>query len=185
MVITIDKVTATNITVTRAAGSSLQISKTNLLAHASDSDSETLTLAGVGTDGVNFLTTNGVTLTMDSTWVYYTNSVTPDAPDSFLYKVTDTRGCVGLGTVTVLVLTNETGNPTSITFSNGVAIVTFVGVPGRAYDVQRSTNLMNWGTLVTTNAPGNGVFEWTDDFSDLGVTPAYPPTLAYYRLRVP
>jgi hypothetical protein len=59
MVVTIDRVTATNITFVRPAGSSLKISKANLLAHAADSDAETLTLAGVGTDGVNLLTTNG------------------------------------------------------------------------------------------------------------------------------
>ena len=57
-------------------GSSLKVSKTNLVAHASDTDLETITLAGVGTDGVNLLTTNGVTLTTDANWIFYTNSVT-------------------------------------------------------------------------------------------------------------
>jgi hypothetical protein len=185
MVITFDKLTATNITIVRNSGVSLKIAKTNLTANASDSDSETISLAGAGTDGVNLLTTNGVTLSMDADWIYYTNSVTPDVNDSFVYKVTDTRGCVGLATVFIQVVQNETGQGTTVTVSNGVATVGFAGIPGRSYQVQRSTNLTDWVTLVTTNAPGNGVFQWADDFSDLGVPPADPPSSAYYRLRLP
>jgi hypothetical protein len=40
-------------------------------------------------------------------------------------------------------------------------------------------------TLVTTSAPPQGLFEWVDDFNDLGVPPADPPASAYYRLSVP
>jgi hypothetical protein len=185
IVITFDKVTATNLTFVRNAGVSLKISKTNLVANASDTDSETISVVGAGTDGVNLLTTNGATLSMDADWIYYTNSVTPDVNDSFLYKVTDSRGCVGVATVFVQVVQNETGQGTTVTVSNGVATVGFAGIPGRSYQVQRSTNLTDWVTLVTTNAPANGVFEWADDFNDLGVPPADPPSSAYYRLRVP
>jgi autotransporter-associated beta strand protein len=185
MTITIDKVTATNVTFVRAASASLKISKTNLLAHVSDRDAETLTFAGVGTDGVNLLTTNGVTLQTDANWIFYKNSVTANVNDSFAYKVMDARGCVALGTVFINVLLNESGQSTGIVVSNGVAILDFAGIPGRAYQVQRSTNLVNWVALVTTNAPSNGIFEWVDDFSDLGVPPADPPSSAYYQLRVP
>jgi hypothetical protein len=80
---------------------------------------------------------------------------------------------------------HEIGQGTTITVSNGVATVGFAGIPGRSYEVQRSTNITDWVTLVTTNAPGNGLFQWVDDFNDLGVPPADPPSSAYYRLRVP
>jgi hypothetical protein len=185
IIITFDKVVATNATYVRNAGASFKISKTNLLAYASDTDSETITLVGVGTDGVNLLTTNGVTLTTDADWIFYTNSVTPNAPDSFSYKVTDARGCIGLGTITVQVVTNATGQGTTVVVSGNTATVGFAGIPGRSYQVQRSTNLVDWATLVTTNAPANGVFEWVDDFSDLNVPPDPAPSSAYYRLRLP
>jgi len=181
IVITFDKVVATNVVYVRSAGSSLKISKTNLLAHAGDTDSETITLVGVGTDGVNLLSTNGVTLTTDANWIYYTNSVTPDAPDSFSYKVTDARGCIGLGTVTVQVITNATGQGTTVVVSGSTATVGFAGIPGRSYEIQRSINLIDWVPLGTTNVPSGGVFQWLDDFSDLGS----PPASAYYRLRRP
>jgi hypothetical protein len=102
-----------------------------------------------------------------------------------VYKVADSRGCVGIATVFIQVAQNETGQGTTVTVSNGVATVGSAGIPGRSYQVQRSTNLTDWVTLVTTNAPGNGVFQWADDFSDLGVPPADPPSSAYYRLRLP
>ena len=54
----------------------------------------------------------------------------------------------------------------------------FAGIPGYAYDEQRSTNLVDWVTLLHTNAPPGGLFQLMDDFSDLGA----PPAQAYYRL---
>ena len=62
--------------------------------------------------------------------------------------------------------------------AGGTATVSFAGIPGYTYGVQRSTNLLAWVTLVTTNAPANGLFNYTDNFSDLGFVPAS----AYYRL---
>ena len=89
-----------------------------------------------------------------------TNSVTPDVNDRFAYKVTDTRGCIALGTIFVQVILNETGQGTSVTVSNGIATVGFAGIPGRSYQVQRSTNLADWATLVTRRTkkdlPENG-----------------------------
>ena len=122
---------------------------------------------------------------MDANWIYYTNSMTTDANDSFQYKVTDARGCVALATVYIQVLQPETAHGVSVSVSNGVASVHFAGNPGRSYEAQRSTNLTDWVTLITTNAPANGLFQVKDDFSDLGVPPADPPSSAYYRLRVP
>src|SRR5207302_28559 len=72
MMITFDKMTATNVTYNRNAGSSFKISKTNLLANTSDTDAETISLVGIGTDGANMLTTNGATLTTDANWIFYT-----------------------------------------------------------------------------------------------------------------
>jgi hypothetical protein len=49
--------------------------------------------------------------------------------------------------------------------------------------VQRSTNMSDWSVILTTNAPPAGLFEWVDDFSDLGVPPAPVPASAFYRLQ--
>ena len=50
--------------------------------------------------------------------------------------------------------------------TNGTAVVTFAGIPGYAYDVQRNTvdvsNPTYWTTQWTTNAPSAGVFIYVD-----------------------
>jgi hypothetical protein len=183
MTITFDKVIANTVTIPRTVGASLQILISNLLTNASDTDLETITLVGVGTDGSNLLSTNGATLSTNSTSISYTNSVTPGVDDSFDYQVTDVRGCTAIGTVLVHVVPQA--QATAITFNAGVATVTFAGSAGISYQVQRSTNLVDWVTLVTTNAPSGGVFEWVDNFSDLGVPPNPVPTSSFYRLREP
>jgi hypothetical protein len=65
--------------------------------------------------------------------------------------------------------------------TNNTVTLNFAGIPNYGYAIQRSTNLTDWVTLVTTNAPSAGLFQWTDDFSDLGG----PPASAYYRLQQP
>jgi hypothetical protein len=73
------------------------------------------------------------------------------------------------GTGMVGGLTNPGGNPVTISFS---------GTPGHTFYVQRSTNLLSWATILTTNAPPGGTFICTDNFSDIGGTPPY----SFYRL---
>jgi hypothetical protein len=66
-------------------------------------------------------------------------------------------------------LINPGGNPVTTSYS---------GTPGHIFNVQRSTNLLSWTTILTTNAPASGLFICTDNFSDLGG----PPPYAFYRL---
>ena len=68
-------------------------------------------------------------------------------------------------------------NANAVAFSTpGIPTMTFAGLPGHSYDVQRTTNLtppVTWTTLHTTNAPPLGLFNFVD---------GNPPTsLAYYR----
>jgi hypothetical protein len=73
-------------------------------------------------------------------------------------------------------LANTNAGPISISVSNEVPLLTFLGIPSFSYTVQRSTNLSTWVDLLTTNAPpGNGLF----DYQDL----AAPRSAAFYRLR--
>jgi len=52
-------------------------------------------------------------------------------------------------------------------------------MPGYSYSLWRSTNLVNWATLWTTNAPATGQLTFADTFGDLDFT---APPAAYYRL---
>jgi hypothetical protein len=56
----------------------------------------------------------------------------------------------------------------------------FAGIPGYAYEVQRTTDLtppISWTTLWTTNCPPLGLFDYID------LTP--PLGQAYYRTAQP
>src|SRR5438309_1068452 len=107
--------------------------------------------------------------------------------DRFSYTIRDFRAYragdtvrTAVGTVFINV-TNSQSVVQSLTPGPSSATVNFAGIPGYPYQVQRSTNLVGWLTLVTTNAPTDGLFQWVDTFPDLGS----PPPTAYYRLRQP
>ena len=70
------------------------------------------------------------------------------------------------------------GGSQAVTVTGSSATVTFGGIPTYQYEVQRSTNLVDWVTIYTTTAPSNGVITYTDDFSDLGGVPRPLHTIA-------
>ena len=66
------------------------------------------------------------------------------------------------------------------------ATVTFFGIPGADYFVQRDTNMFftnnpGLSNFPSQTAPANGIMQEVDDFSDLGSV----PSTAYYRLVSP
>lgn len=59
------------------------------------------------------------------------------------------------------------------------AVLNYAGMPGYSYTLRRSTDLVNWTTVYSTNAPVTGWLSFVDSFSDLGST---APPAAYYRV---
>jgi hypothetical protein len=55
--------------------------------------------------------------------------------------------------------------------------ISFQGIPGRSYQIQRSINLSAWTNLTTVVAAGNGAVTYTDDDP--------PQPSAFYRLAIP
>ncbi len=55
--------------------------------------------------------------------------------------------------------------------------VDFRGIPGRSYEVQRSTDLTNWTVLATIVAGPTGAVSYTDE--------SPPEGNGFYRLRRP
>ena len=162
---------AANLAATRAAGSTTwKISVADLLTNVTDVDMDTIVLASVS------VSTNGATPFIGGGYVLYTN--TNLVGDQFTYNVSDGFGGTASALVNLSISTNAaSGQAQSIVISGGTATLQFAGIPGFSYNVLRSTNLTDWATILTTN-PVAGVFQYTDDFSDLGAVPAS----AYYRL---
>ncbi len=153
-------------------GLSFKIAESGLLTNASGT-------GGVTLSSVQSPSANGVTIVRSNGFIFYNGTLTTN--DSFNYTVASvTGGCNATATIMINVFPSV-GGPQSVAVSAGTAVVQFAGIPNYSYAIQRSTNLVDWVTLVTTNAPGNGVFSFTDTFSDLGVVPSE----AYYRTASP
>lgn len=80
-----------------------------------------------------------------------------------------------------LVLAAPVGKSKIVSVTNGVATVDLAGDPGTTYAIERSTNLVDWVVLMTTNMPGSGFVEYQDHFTDLSA----PPASAFYRVAQP
>ncbi len=157
---------ANNNTYTRNGLNTWRIKVSDLLTNVTDLNSNTLSLANVG------ISTNGVSLRLSYGYVQYYNTNLVD--DQFTYQVTDNSGALSTGVITLTVNNPTGGQINSLTVTGGTVNLTFAGIPSYLYHVQVSTNLTDWVTLETTNAPGNGIFQFLDG------NPPQPS--AFYRL---
>jgi hypothetical protein len=166
-------------TYTRSAGISAKIRISNLLTNTSDADGDVRTLVAVGSS------TNGATITTNGSFIFYvpppSSNVNSNATDYFSYTISDGfTGGLATNNISMAVTDSTIGPPssnliTATTVTNGV-LITFVGIPGYVYHVQRTTTLngdstgwTNLGTF-TVGTDGNGAF-----------TDTSPPSPAYYR----
>jgi hypothetical protein len=81
----------------------------------------------------------------------------------------------------VLTVAAPAGKSKIVSVTNGVATMDLVGEPGTTYAIERSTNLVDWVVLMTTNFPAGGMVECVDHFTDLSA----PPASAFYRVALP
>ena len=161
---------ATNVTYQKPGGATLKIYLSQLLTNVN----QPVVLAGVGSDGYNLTTTNGITLTTNATFIAYDSTTNVD--DSFTYTV-NIAGCVATGTI-LIQASNPAGIAQGITTDGSSINVSFSGIPGYQYDVERAEDVnftVNLTTLITTNVPANGQFTITD--------PSPPVGSAFYRLK--
>ena len=76
----------------------------------------------------------------------------------------------------MICLTNSVGSVNITNSGGGQMTVSFAGIPGYDYVVQRSSNLVDWVFLVTNTAPTNGL-----DIGRIRYTETPPHNPAYYR----
>ena len=182
-------------TYSRAPGTGIKIYVNNLLANDTAD-----TLFGYPTNYINCdaTTHNGVTLgtsgSGNSTIIVYPSS-TGNTADYFNYTINDGHGGTATGTVNITINLTVTGQA-SINLAGQTASISFFGLPGYHYVVQRSVNSLNsWADLTTVTtanvvpsgtsvdgngvitAPGGGAFTVTDP------SPPVNPTSVYYQLR--
>ena len=158
---------ATNATYARAPGLSLKIRLADLVQNLSANP-----VAGQSLGA----SAQGATLTWSTNYLFYRPVAGNNNDDTFTYTVSNGIHAA-TGTITVAVAPLG-GIARAVSVSGGTATVRFFGLPGLAYDVQRTTSLsgpVEWTTLTATPlTPGaDGAFDFTD--------PAAPGASAYYR----
>ncbi|MDG2123044.1 MAG: cadherin-like domain-containing protein, partial [Verrucomicrobiales bacterium] len=159
---------------------SVKVAVATLLANDSDGGSPTNTITGVTASG------SGAIVTMSGGNVFYNpNGVT--VADTFTYTVENGGGGTDTGTVNVGIITDNDPslNLTSIEIANPdddlnrTVTVSFAGIPGRAYRIETSTDLLTWidtGSTIIADDQGRIVF--TDG-------PPAPPANFYRTVNVP
>jgi hypothetical protein len=161
-----------NVTYTRSVNS-IKISLSTLFTNVTDVDGDVISLAGVSTS------TNGIIVTTNSSLMLYVN--TNSMNDQFNYTVSDGFGGTATGTIVINYYPFPVvGQNASVTISGGTTALSFLGIPNFRYGIERSTNMTDWAVILITNAPANGAFHYTDNFSDLGTN---VPATAFYRLE--
>ena len=154
-----------------AAGLSLKIAIALVVAAWTKPAGDTLTLLSATTPSAN-----GGTLSTNSTYIFYTPPTGDLTSDSIAYAVQDqTSGATSNSVITINFI-KSVGLAQNISYGSGGVTIGFAGIPGVAYDVQKSltSDFASYETVLTTNAPPAGLFIYTD------VSP--PPGSAFYRL---
>jgi hypothetical protein len=106
---------------------------------------------------------NGGFLTMTATNFIYRPPSQPTNQDAFAYIISDGRGGEDFATVTLLFssATNRLQIDASGVKANG-AKLSMMGTPNQTYQIQVSTNLVQWSLMSTVTATSTGVMEILD-----------------------
>jgi autotransporter-associated beta strand protein len=157
--------------VTVKEGKTLALSLAKILARATDPDGGAVTLTdvfGPSAEGGRVSLTGSLN---------YAPPVSFTGADSFDIELTGSQGGILRATIMVTVTGDVAAglNQTELKLRDGKVDLTFRGIPGRSYTVQRSTNLLTWTTLATVVAGADGRIAFTD--------PSPPQPSGYYRAQ--
>jgi hypothetical protein len=148
---------APEIYITATEGESFTLPFSQILTNDSDPDGDTLTITAVSS-----VSAEGGLLTNNSTSLTYNPPAGQLASDRFAYIVNDGRGgeTVGLITVNFAAANKLSIGGTSVTHTG--AFLTFAGTPNASYNIQASTDLINWATIATVVATPEGIVQYLD-----------------------
>jgi hypothetical protein len=103
--------------------------------------------------------------------------VTFTPTDSANYNNATTTASVTVNPSSDPLFTDPTQNAVLSEPTPGVSRLSFTGIPGRVYGIQRSATLSGWTQIDTVTAPGNGVVTFDD--------PSPLPGKGFYRIIFP
>jgi hypothetical protein len=153
----------------------INIATDKILSSAADPDNDPLTVSAVSASS-----TNGGLVSLASGTITYTPPSGFIGSDQFGYTISDGRGGFGAGVISVQV---RAGNVPSGNMFPPIPIaggfqVSFLGIAGRTYSIQRATNLSGpWIFLASVQTGSNGLGIFADTNA--------PPVSALYRTTYP
>lgn len=165
-------------TLERYPNSGTKVRAATLVANDTDPDGDELTFLSVSATSAS-----GGAITVQDGWILYEPPVGFTNSDSFSYVIADSGGLQATGSVSITVLADIAPSQNIVAIedlgANG-SRVQFLGIPGRIYTIQSTTNLVtpNWQSLGTSTAGATGAFQFTD------LPPEGSPP-RFYRSTVP
>lgn len=156
-VLILNQLTAGTANYTRAKGTSLKISVSELLTNVAVLPSAPADVFNVASVGAS---TNGATISTDGTFIFFTPA--NDNNESFAYTVTDARGGSASGVINVSVV-GATSTSLGFSKSGNSATVSVLGIPNFTYALETATNLNGpWLPILTNTADSNGNLNFVD-----------------------
>lgn len=154
------------VTLWRATNQVLKVSDLMLMTNAVDPSSSALTVTWVSA-----VSTNDGSVSVSGRWITYVPPEGDDSTDYFLFRVVNAYGGADESRAEVIVFTpsneGQTMNIAGVAPSTSNTQVRFVGIPGRLYDVQATTNLVStpWTKIgeATIGAQGFVIFIDTNE----------------------
>jgi hypothetical protein len=190
------KPTVTGKTYSRAPGVAIKVFASDLAATATVDSGYTATFDHCASTTANSVTLGNNGQSGNSEIILYPGNAA-NSGDSFSYTINDGHGGSVSGTVTITINNNVTGQPPGINLIGSTPVLSYFGIPGYHYVVQRSYNDLSHfsdvttitaanvtpsGTSVDSNgvitAPSIGAFTVTDT-----TTPPDGTSAVYYQLR--
>jgi hypothetical protein len=155
----------------------LVIAESAILANTADANGDTVTVSTAATTS-----TEGGSVSRSGGNLTYTPATGFTGSDTFTVTFSDGIGTIN-GVITVNVIgsdplfTDPTLNAVLSDQIGGVKRLSFTGIPGRAYGIQRSSNLGGWIQINTVTAPPGGAVTFDD--------PSPLPDKGFYRIIFP
>jgi hypothetical protein len=153
----------------------LNVLTAKLLALASDPDGDPLSLLQVSATS-----TNGGSVALSPNTLTYTPLLNFLGDDQFSYTISDGRGGTATALVLVSVISSDSpsGNMLPPLAIPGGYQISFLGLPGRTYSLQRAASVNGpWTTLGSITADDSGMGVYADTNA--------PPSTAFYRTTYP
>lgn len=163
----------TLMTISTTQATPVSVSEAKVLLRASSHLGMPMTISNVITPS-----TSGGVVVRDAGMITYLPAPTFTGTDTYSVTVSDGTNLID-GTMTVIVTAapgglNPKNTPSIVTLPGGAVTVSFSGIPGRPYHLQRSTDLMSWTTLSTVTASSVGSVIFND--------PSPPQPNCFYRI---